>query len=238
MTTTTRPRMTLALAVAALAGGLTACQADQAGRTATSTQVVTTSSAPTDATTQAQTTATVTETSTAQQTSDQQTSDQSASGSSTQQASSDGSTGQQDQEPARCSTEQLELTAKDAGSGAGSSGLTLVFRNTGAKACTMTGYPSVRAVGPGQDTPIGKPAAKDTSGDDIPVTLEPGKTAQALLLITSTGPLGDDCKPVKASGFKVVPDDEEAALFLKRDNLQACSGEVTWLKVRAVEKGA
>ncbi|MGH9018481.1 MAG: DUF4232 domain-containing protein [Acidimicrobiales bacterium] len=100
--------------------------------------------------------------------------------------------------PLACRTAQLGVTAGRGGVAAGHSGFPLLFRNTGGRACLLSGYPGIALLGSdggaaieAQPVPNGYIGGlRDYSGGPLPeIRLLPGETASALVE-------GDDAPPV------------------------------------------
>lgn len=94
------------------------------------------------------------------------------------------------------------------GNGSGAAGSVfykLRITNGGSVACTLSGFPKVRAVNlKGQ--PIGKPAAKEASQKAGTVKLSPGGSASFQLRIVNPGNFSPaDCHPTSAAGLRVAP---------------------------------
>ena len=82
----------------------------------------------------------------------------------------------------------------------------LEFTNASARPCSLYGYPEVAAyVGtPAAGTQIGSSAVRDTSVRPRPVTLEPGATAHAVLLVATSQFHTPSCGQVTASELRVI----------------------------------
>ncbi|MCM6776163.1 DUF4232 domain-containing protein [Nocardia sp. CDC159] len=98
--------------------------------------------------------------------------------------------------------------------GAGQYHATLVFTNTSATACTLTGYPGVSYV-----TASGEQsgnAATRAPGQIVTVTLDPGTKAAARLHDTNGmgGFEPQQCQLSPATGLRVYPPDQKDALFI------------------------
>jgi uncharacterized protein DUF4232 len=94
------------------------------------------------------------------------------------------------------------------GQGSGAAGSVfykLRITNGGAVACTLKGFPQVRAVNlKGQ--PIGNPAAKEAGQKAGAVKLAPGGSASFQLRVVNPGNFSPaDCHPTTAAGLRVAP---------------------------------
>lgn len=137
----------------------------------------------------------------------------------------------------QCATSSLAGTIGQGGGGAaGSVEVTLVLTNNGTSQCSLQGWPGVSFVGNGNGTQLGNPADFDRSTPHATVVLQPGGTAQAPLKIVQAMNYPEaDCKPQKADGFRVYPPGSTESLFVKDDNVTACTTTtVTLLTVGAL----
>ena len=112
------------------------------------------------------------------------------------------------------------------------------FTNVGGVPCTLTGYPEVAAY-QGDGTAVGDVSVADTSVAAERVLLAPGQTAHTSL----DASLSARCRPVRASGLRVVPPGQSAARarYVKR-SLTACAArgpaDADYLRVRAIQPGS
>jgi hypothetical protein len=113
----------------------------------------------------------------------------------------------------------------------------LDFTNVSDSPCTLAGYPEVSAYG-GDGIEVGPVAAQDTTVAAIRVLLAPGETAHAAL--DAQAPAAR-CRPVRASGLRVVTPGRTAARYVRRP-LTACAARASrgenYLRVRAIQPGA
>jgi hypothetical protein len=80
-----------------------------------------------------------------------------------------------------CNADELALTLGEGeGGAAGSQSLSLVFTNTGARECTLAGYPGVSLVN-ANGNQVGSPAEQAPSSNEQTVTLQPNDVATALV---------------------------------------------------------
>ncbi|GAA2244735.1 hypothetical protein GCM10010430_28220 [Kitasatospora cystarginea] len=129
------------------------------------------------------------------------------------------------------------MTQKDASVGAGQYYSTLVFTNTSATPCTMTGYPGVSYVG-ADGVQSGNAAAR-AAGTVTTVTLGPGQTAKATLH-DSNGVGGYDpneCRLSPAKGLRIYPPNEKAAMLLPWATEHCAGPTIHALTVGPVERG-
>ncbi len=115
---------------------------------------------------------------------------------------------------------------------------TLEFTNVSARVCSLYGYPDVSAYAGGQlgGTQIGSAAARDTSVRPRPVTLAPGQTAHAVLLVASTTTLKPtSCAQVTAPELRVMLPDQVRPAFVPI-RLSACSRKgLEFMRVQAIQ---
>ena len=113
---------------------------------------------------------------------------------------------------------------------------TLEFTNVSGVACALSGYPGVAAYG-GDGAQIGNAAGRDTSVAAPRIVLAPGATARAAVLASVSA---GSCRPVVATGLRVVPPGQSAARYL-RHAMPACTvagpQAPVFLHVRAVQPG-
>jgi len=147
----------------------------------------------------------------------------------------------------RCATSRLRISLSTGagpgtrasaghGSSAGASVRTLDFTNVSGTACALSGYPAVAAYGTG-GAQIGNAAGRDTSVAARRIVLAPGATARAAVLASVSA---GSCRPVVATGLRVVPPGQSAARYL-RHAMPACTvagpQAPVFLHVRAVQPG-
>jgi len=112
----------------------------------------------------------------------------------------------------------------------------LDFTNVSRSPCTLVGYPEVSAYR-GDHVQVGPDAAPDTAVVASRVLLAPGGTAHAAL--DATAPQ-TRCRPVRASGLRVVMPGQTAARYVPRP-LTTCAARVYrgqyYLHVRAIQAG-
>jgi Protein of unknown function (DUF4232) len=112
----------------------------------------------------------------------------------------------------------------------------LDFTNVSRSPCTLVGYPEVSAYR-GDHVQVGPDAAPDPAVVARRVLLAPGGTAHAAL--DATAPQAR-CRPVRASGLRVVMPGQTAARYVPR-SLTTCTARVYhsqyYLHVRAIQAG-
>lgn len=136
----------------------------------------------------------------------------------------------------RCQAAQLQITALEGDSGAGSTFHELEFRNVSQTECQMAGYPGVSAVDSEGGEQIGTPAGRSEEQAEL-LTLGSGDTATATLRVVNRGNGGsplDDCEPTSAGGLNVFSPGLEESIFLRMQDFHACSGNVEFMTVSPV----
>jgi hypothetical protein len=129
----------------------------------------------------------------------------------------------------------------EGGASAGHYELQIVLENEAEEPCVLQGWPGVSFVGDGNGSQIGAAASLDRSGPNDPVTLEPGATAQAILIVADAHSYGDTCEQTTADGLRVYPPGERRSLFLQDDELTllGCANpDDELLDVRAFQPGS
>lgn len=126
--------------------------------------------------------------------------------------------------PAACATAHLAVSLGDGQGAAGSVIYPLHFTNKGSAACTLTGYPGVSLVAPGNGQQVGAAAQRD-GGPTPTVTLAPGAEATAnIRMVNYQNFSAGDCAPTAVSGLRVYPPGNTAAAYVSFTKAQqACS---------------
>ncbi|MDN6536499.1 MAG: DUF4232 domain-containing protein [Corynebacterium variabile] len=125
----------------------------------------------------------------------------------------------------RCHTSDLDVSVGDPDGAAGSVYRQLIFTNSSASDCTISGYPGVSLVA-GGDTQVGAAADReDTPGEAPVITLSPGDAASADLKISNPGVYGDQCTATPADALKIYPPDEKDSTTVTVDGLTGCTGD-------------
>lgn len=135
----------------------------------------------------------------------------------------------------RCQTALLRITVRS-----GQAGRYVVeFTNVSRAACSLRGYPTVSAYGAGQRK-LGAAGARDTSAAARLVVLGHGESAASPVAATAPSLPARRCRPVTASGLRVVPPGGNAGRLIQQ-SLTACSASgrdaPVYLRVRAVQPG-
>lgn len=117
----------------------------------------------------------------------------------------------------RCATSQLTGSVADGGGGssAGATRVAIILRNTGARSCTLQGWPGVSFVGGGNGTQIGNAATLDRSTPHQTLTLRPSGEVQAVVTVEDAGDWDSaTCHPRVTDGFRVIPPGSRQSLFV------------------------
>ncbi len=123
--------------------------------------------------------------------------------------------------PGRCTSGQLRVSVGVTDSPSGHLGKLIVFTNASGRACTMYGHPGVSFL-TSSGTQVNVPA-QWTGRPSAPVTVPPGGTAQAvLLLVNVTNYPPDQCTAVPVARVRVYPPDQTTPLYAPAA-LQVCS---------------
>ncbi|MCY1693769.1 DUF4232 domain-containing protein [Curtobacterium sp. SL109] len=137
-------------------------------------------------------------------------------GSGTAAAPAPASTTSGDTASTRCATSQLTGSVADGGgSSAGATRVAIILRNTGARSCTLQGWPGVSFVGGGNGTQIGNAATPDRSTPHQTLTLRPSGEVQAVVTVRDAGDWDSaTCHPRVTDGFRVIPPGSRQSLFV------------------------
>ena len=123
---------------------------------------------------------------------------------------------------ARCGTSALAIWigVGEGGSTAGSTFYPLELTNVSSHACHLFGFPGVSAFAGHQ---LGSPAQRNHAVPEHTITLAPRDTAHTVVQITDVSNFSaSQCKPVLATGLKVIPPDERTSLGIPF-SFRACS---------------
>ncbi len=133
-----------------------------------------------------------------------------------------------------CATSALKISLGPANGAAGTTFYPLKFVNTSKASCTLTGYPGVSAV-----TSAGKQIGNSASRSGAKyntVTLAAGKSASAAVGIVDTGNFSSAaCKPVTATGLKIIPPNQGLSVIIKKSFSTCSSTSTTSLTVAPVK---
>ena len=117
---------------------------------------------------------------------------------------------------------------------AGTTYYPLKFVNKSKASCTLTGYPGVSAIN-NSGKEIGN-AAKRSGGKYRTVTIKPGKQQSSSVGIIDTGNFtAARCKPVTATGMKIIPPNQSKALVIGKSFKTCSSKQSTSLVVKPIK---
>jgi Domain of unknown function (DUF4232) len=138
---------------------------------------------------------------------------------------------------ARCTTSTLAvwIGVGEGGATAGSTFYPLELTNVSSHACHLFGFPGISAFAGHR---LGSPAQRNHAAPEHTITLVPGDTAHTVVQITDVSNFSaSQCKPVLATGLKVIPPDERTSLGVPF-SFRACSkaGPI-YLTVQPVQPG-
>ena len=140
--------------------------------------------------------------------------------------------------PPACTTSGLQVKTGGSEGAAGSVYVTVDFTNSSGATCTIYGYPGVSLTGGSPAAQIGAAADRDHSKTPVPVTLDPGSTATAVVQIVQAGNYSPSvCDPRPASALLVYPPDQTASVSLPYSATGCASTSVVILRVSPVTAG-
>lgn len=134
---------------------------------------------------------------------------------------------------AACTASDTTVEARPVQGSAGHVEYLITMTNDGDQPCTVEGYPGVSIVAGDDGTQVGAPADRDRSrGNGEPVTVRPGATATASVLVAQADNYGDDCDPVDARGFRIYLPGQRAAQFAPVDVRGCANPDIHLMRVR------
>jgi hypothetical protein len=137
----------------------------------------------------------------------------------------------------RCPTAALAvwIGVGEGGATAGSTFYPLELTNVSSRVCHLFGFPGVSGFAGHQ---LGSPAQRNHAVPEHTVTLAPGETAHTVVQITDVGNFSaSQCKPVLATGLKVIPPDERTSAGVPF-SFRACSKTgPTYLSIEPIQPG-
>jgi hypothetical protein len=139
--------------------------------------------------------------------------------------------------PGACLARYLHADLGQSQGAAGSTYVTLTFKNLNNVACTLHGYPGVSF---GAGTPVaqvGQAATRDSSVAPVLITLAPGGYAHTTLRITNAlNYPTSTCAPASTTWLQVYPPNSFNQLYVPY-NGTACTSKIVTLSVQAVQAG-
>ena len=141
--------------------------------------------------------------------------------------------------PVACGTGDLSVRLGARGGAAGSVYAPIVFTNTSASACTLSGYPGVSYAVSNDGKQVGAAATRNTLHAVSTVTLAAGASAAALVQMANQANYpAATCKAESVGGLRVYPPGSKTAAYVAFSSAQqACSSDVNQLTVAAVVAG-
>ena len=141
-------------------------------------------------------------------------------------------------EPAGCLSRYLNASVGLSQGTAGAVDMAIVFKNTGADACTLYGYPGVAQAAGMPVTDIGQPSTENPATTRILVTLQPGGFANATLQIADAANYpASRCDPTPATWLAVIPPNQTLPVNIHYDSTACRSRKVKLLTVTTVQPG-
>jgi hypothetical protein len=139
--------------------------------------------------------------------------------------------------PQPCATTNLKLAVGQPNGAAGTISYPLDFTNTASAACTMYGYPGVAFVSSPGGSVIGAPASRRSPPVPALITVAPGATAHAALVVSDVLIGNNWVHKVQVKWVQVYPPDQFSALFAGL-NRQGCADKsLVTMGVTAVTSG-
>ncbi|MGD7706289.1 DUF4232 domain-containing protein [Microlunatus sp. Y2014] len=135
------------------------------------------------------------------------------------------------QAPGPCTYDNTSVAVTAAGGAAGSMVFNVTVANRGTESCTVQGFPGVSLVTGDDGTQLGAAAARE---DVAPaqLTIPPGGSAAAQLLVARAENHGEECRLTPARGFRIYLPGERRANFVSWE-LNGCANEdIVLLRIR------
>jgi hypothetical protein len=140
--------------------------------------------------------------------------------------------------PPGCLTRHLESSIGTSEGTAGSVELTILFKNTGSKACRLYGYPGIALAAGMPVTDIGQPSTENPSSSRVLITLQPGGFANATLQVAqAVNYPASKCDPAPATWLAVIPPNQKLPIDVHYDSTACRSMKVKLLTVTTVQSG-
>ena len=138
-----------------------------------------------------------------------------------------------------CKVADLTLSLGGGDTAAGTTYRSLRFTNSGARTCTIQGFPGVSYVTGNDGRQVG-PAAKRDGSKGAPITLKPGEVAHAdigFVQVRTYDPAV--CQPTEVRGLRIYPPHEYDSMFVENAGT-GCAGTPpgNQLVVKTMEPGA
>jgi predicted small lipoprotein YifL len=117
--------------------------------------------------------------------------------------------------PRNCATSDLRVTHSGPEGTAGSTFYTLRLTNISGRPCRTGGFGGVSLVHMATGAPVGAPAQRVHKDQAQPMTLKPGRRAEAALQVVQAGNFSAaTCRPVAVQGLRIYPPNETRSAFV------------------------
>jgi hypothetical protein len=141
--------------------------------------------------------------------------------------------------PVACATANLTVSIGAPEGAAGSEIYPLHFTNKAAAACTITAYPGVSFVAPGNGSQVGVAAVRATGVPTPTITLSSGAEATAQVKVAEYQNFpASACASTAISGFRVYPPDNKTAAYVTIPGATKACTKASQLQVQPVVAGA
>ncbi len=140
-----------------------------------------------------------------------------------------------------CATSQLHVYTGNSNGAAGTIYYDLIFTNTSATACTLTGYPGVSFVtAPNESgSQVGADGKRNSVYPVHTITVAPGASAHALLGIAEAGNFpASSCNPVNTHYMKVFPPNQTVATYFSFATQTCASTSTPTMHISTIVSGA
>jgi len=138
-----------------------------------------------------------------------------------------------------CTSSHLAAALTSPQGAAGTTYYHLELTNTGSRPCTLYGYPGVSFVTGATGAQVGAAAEHSSTTEPLStVTLDPGASSVATLGIVDAGNYPTSCQITSASGLRVYPPGDVAALFIPTSGISTCANSAdSTLRVGPITAG-
>jgi hypothetical protein len=114
-----------------------------------------------------------------------------------------------------CATSDLRVTRSGPEGAAGSTFYTLRLTNIADHPCRTGGFGGVSLVHTPTGAPVGTPARRVNKDQAEPITLKPGRRAEAALQVVEAGNFSTaTCRPVAVQGLAIYPPNQTRSAFV------------------------
>lgn len=143
------------------------------------------------------------------------------------------------QGPERCETSELEATLESTSGAAGSTEITIAFRNMSERTCELHGFPGVSYVTGPDGEQVGN-AASRTGSISGAVELVPSALASFTVDAVDVQNYPEqECEPTSVPGLRIFPPNDTQPLYIGHDSTacESTSDTIDQLSVTAVVAG-